>query len=65
MNRHSSMDTPIKTSGINEALLLEVNAEDRASFRLRKHTFLGRGLQQGVTKGDWDILRDRIYEVHD
>jgi hypothetical protein len=41
---------------------LEANAESRSSFRLRKHTVRGRGLQPGITEGDWNTLRTSIYE---
>lgn len=41
---------------------LEANADGSPSFRLRKHTFCGQGLQSGVDEGDWATLRERIYE---
>lgn len=32
------------------------------TFRLRKATFKGKGLQPGVKDADWDRLRDRAYQ---
>lgn len=34
----------------------------RPSFRLRRHTFRGRGLQAGLDEHDWAAIRERIYE---
>jgi hypothetical protein len=36
----------------------------RGQFQLRKATFRGRGLQDGIQDGDWDTLRDLAYEGH-
>jgi hypothetical protein len=36
--------------------------ETRSTFRLRRATFRGNGLQTGVTEGSWQQLRDLIYE---
>lgn len=41
---------------------LETHTDAAASFRLRKHTFRGNGLQSGMTEGDWNAIRDSIYE---
>lgn len=41
---------------------LETNTDTAAPFRLRKHTFRGNGLQPGMTEGDWNAVRDSIYE---
>lgn len=35
--------------------------KERADFRLRKATFKGRGLQDGVKGLSWDQLRDLAY----
>ncbi len=40
---------------------LEANADPRPVFR-RKQTYGGRGLQPGVTEGDWSALRQHIYQ---
>jgi predicted transcriptional regulator len=34
----------------------------QASFRLRRHSFRGRGLQAGLTEQDWATIRERAYE---
>ena len=31
-------------------------------FRLRRHSFRGRGLQAGLTEQDWATIRERAYE---
>jgi Arc/MetJ family transcription regulator len=33
-----------------------------AGFRLRRATFRGRGLQDGVQEGDWERIRDLAYK---
>jgi hypothetical protein len=48
-----------------EAGLRRVLVERRGkavSFRLRDASFLGDGLQPGVTTGSWEAIRDAIYE---
>jgi predicted transcriptional regulator len=32
------------------------------SFRLRKHSFKGKGLVEGLSEGDWGRIRERAYE---
>jgi hypothetical protein len=32
------------------------------AFRLRRHSFRGRGLQTGLTEEDWPTIRERAYE---
>lgn len=34
----------------------------RKPFRLRKVGFRGRGLQPGIREGDWEQIRDLIYQ---
>jgi hypothetical protein len=34
----------------------------RPGFKLRKHTFGGRGLQPGLDESDWATIRAMIYE---
>lgn len=36
--------------------------ERRTSFRLRRATFRGQGLQPDVVEGSWQRLRDLAYE---
>jgi hypothetical protein len=35
-----------------------------AGFTLRKASVRGKGLQPGIREGDWEQLRDLIYEGH-
>jgi len=35
---------------------------NRPSFRLRRHSFRGRGLQAGLTEQNWAAIRERAYE---
>lgn len=44
--------------------LRQVIAErtERQRFALRDASFRGRGLKPGVVEGDWDHIRDAIYE---
>ncbi len=34
----------------------------RSSFRLRRHSFRGKGLQAGLDEHNWAAIRDRAYE---
>jgi hypothetical protein len=36
--------------------------EAQARPVLRRHSFRGRGLQQGLSEGDWAAVRERAYE---
>ena len=33
------------------------------TFRLKRHTFKGKGLQPGIVEGDWESVRDTIYRL--
>lgn len=35
-----------------------------APFRLRDGSVKGRGLQPGIREGDWEQIRDLIYDGH-
>jgi hypothetical protein len=41
---------------------IKANGENRIGFRLRKHTFRGRGLHSDLARGDWHEIKERIYE---
>ena len=41
---------------------LETQTEEKSLFKLRKYTFHGNGLQSGQIEGDWNTIRDSIYE---
>jgi hypothetical protein len=50
---------------ILEAALRKFLDESHAAsppFKLRKHTFRGRGLQPHLKQGDWATLREHLYE---
>ena len=50
---------------VESALRRYLDAMDngqRPSFRLRRHTFGGRGLQAGLDEHDWEAIRELIYE---
>jgi hypothetical protein len=51
--------------GIIEEALREALSEGRSprkGYRLETHTFGGRGLQKGLSWGDWSAIRDLAYE---
>ena len=41
--------------------VLEQPLQGRGAFKLRKASFRGEGLQEGVRRMDWDELRDLSY----
>jgi hypothetical protein len=41
---------------------LDTNTELQTPFKLRKHSFCGRGLQSPLTEGNWTMIREQIYE---
>jgi len=50
---------------ILEAALRNFLDESHAAstpFKLRKHSFRGRGLHPDLKSGDWAAIRDRLYE---
>jgi predicted transcriptional regulator len=49
---------------VEAALRDALSAERRAPgrFRLRTHTFRGKGLQRGLSWDDWNAVRNLIYE---
>jgi hypothetical protein len=50
---------------IIEAALHKLLKTERSSpkpFKLRWHTFRGKGLVEGLSEGDWPEIRRRIYE---
>jgi len=47
---------------IEEALRKQLAAHKGAEpFRLKRHTFKGKGLQAPIAEGDWITVRDLIY----
>ena len=49
---------------VEEGLRKAVEERRRRSsgFRLRKASYKGRGMQSGVSEGDWEAVADAIYE---
>ena len=47
--------------GLRDALL---KRQHRGAFHLRDASVGGRGLQPGIREGDWEQIRDLIYEGH-
>lgn len=48
---------------VEEALREKLAAGGREPFRLRKHTFKGKGTHPSVIEGDWASVRDAIYRL--
>jgi Arc/MetJ family transcription regulator len=47
---------------VEEALRRQLAATGpKTKFKYRPHTVKGKGLQQGVSEGDWERIRDLIY----
>ncbi len=60
--RHKATFKEIVESALRRFLQQEKQAA--RPFRLRKHTFKGKGLVEGLTEGDWAEIRRRAYEGH-
>lgn len=43
-------------------LLLKTQPKGKKPFRLRHHTFAGKGPAPGVSEGNWGAVREKIYE---
>ncbi|MDP1646775.1 MAG: type II toxin-antitoxin system VapB family antitoxin [Rubrivivax sp.] len=48
--------------GLRQVLVAQ--GRERESFRLRRATFNGRGLQRELQEASWDRLRELAYEGH-
>lgn len=49
---------------VEEALRRQLSADSSSgAFRLKRHTFKGKGLQPGIMEGDWETVRDMIYRL--
>jgi Arc/MetJ family transcription regulator len=49
---------------IEDALRRQLSAAGTTeTFRLKRHTFKGKGLQPGIMEGDWETVRDTIYRL--
>ncbi len=49
---------------IQEGLHRVLRDRGTPPFRLRDARFQGNGLQAGITGGDWNTIRDLIYQGH-
>ncbi len=49
-------------AALREFLDSKAGGAGKGRFRLRKHTFRGRGLQPGLDEADWAEVRRRAYE---
>lgn len=43
-------------------LFLKAHREEATPFRLRKHSFRGQGVVEGLSEGNWQEMRWRAYE---
>jgi Arc/MetJ family transcription regulator len=48
---------------IEEALRVRLSEGLPRRFRLRRHPYKGKGLQAGISEGDWEQQRDLIYRM--
>jgi hypothetical protein len=48
---------------VEEALRLRLADGPPHRFRLRRHTYKGKGPQPGIDEGNWEQLRDLIYRT--
>jgi Arc/MetJ family transcription regulator len=49
---------------VEEALRRQLSGDVTAgTFRLKRHTFKGKGLRPGIMEGDWETVRDTIYRL--
>ena len=47
---------------VEEALRMRLSREQAPHpFKLRRHSFKGKGLRPGIAEGDWKQVRDLIY----
>lgn len=42
--------------------LLKSQAKAKKTFHLRRHTFRGKGLAEGLIEGQWASIREKAYE---
>jgi hypothetical protein len=60
VERNVSLKTVVESA--LRGYLDEATQGPRPPFKLRKHTFGGRGLQGGLDENDWATIRAMIYE---
>ena len=60
VERNTTLRTIVETALRRHLEAASDQAQSRP--RLRRHTFRGRGLQQGLSESDWSAIRERAYE---
>lgn len=58
--RENKTLSEIVEEAIRRQLSIRISAP---AFRLKRHPFKGKGLQPGVTEGEWSKIRDLIYNL--
>jgi len=48
---------------VGEALRRQLSSKSTEPFRLKRHSFKGKGLQPLVIEGQWEAIRDLIYRL--
>lgn len=48
---------------VEQALRKQLVEEPSRPFRLKRHVMKGKGLQAGLSEGDWEKVRELIYRV--
>ena len=48
---------------VEEALRRHIGAKPSGPFRLKRHSFKGKGLQPAIAEGQWETVRDLIYRL--
>lgn len=48
---------------VEEALRRQLMTRSSGQFRLKRHTFKGKGLQAAMAEGEWEVVRDMIYRT--
>jgi len=48
---------------IEEALRSQLRVKTDRPFRLKRHSFKGKGLSPAVVEGRWETIRDLIYRL--
>ena len=61
--RHARREKKTLRDVVEEALRKQLVAEAKKPFRLKRHTFKGKGLHPDATEGRWVAIRDSIYRL--
>lgn len=41
---------------------LQSRNKEKRRYAFKSHTFKGEGVQEGISEGDWNNIRSRVYE---